>query len=320
MDRFLRGSRRSTRTDFTQNDNNKTATTSDDAIPTVANPAVAQVQPASPSQLHSLGSPNTEITIEGLQHAADDATFDAIYARVPDEHKARIDGVWYVKYDPYRKGPSKNSKWFTKVPHAEDWIRATKGTTSTSAQLRGRVHWKCGHCNNYIVSKSDNNDSKKRHLQKHHHITENGNKTARTPTDPWSDDDESIPIRQNTSYVSFTHAFLGTAFKEAIVSFVVICQLSLSLMVNDLFIELLKVIYPTISELLPRVSNTIKSWVIKSYQVRKERLKEDLSRALSRIHFSFDLWTSPNHLALLGIVAHYIDHKGNHQTVSFAPV
>lgn len=48
-------------------------------------------------------------------------------------------------------------------------------------------------------------------------------------------------------------------------------------------------------------------------------MKEDLQQAVSKIHFSFDLWTSPNHLALMGVVAHYINKSGKNQSVSGVP-
>jgi len=37
---------------------------------------------------------------------------------------------------------------------------------------------------------------------------------------------------------------------------------------------------------------------------------EVLQSAITKIHFSFDLWTSKNQLALLGLVAHFINKKG----------
>lgn len=54
------------------------------------------------------------------------------------------------------------------------------------------------------------------------------------------------------------------------------------------------------------------------FEARKEVLKKELRQSISKIHFSFDLWTSPNHLALMGtgIVAHYIDAAGVNKSVS----
>ena len=99
-------------------------------------------------------------------------------------------------------------------------------------------------------------------------------------------------------------------FKNALVAFVVICQVALSLVINEVFIEFLEIIYPSIRNLLPLVCNTIHGWIIEAFTARKGRLKQRLVKSNSMIHFSFDLWTSPNHLALLGIVVHFIDEIG----------
>jgi hypothetical protein len=47
------------------------------------------------------------------------------------------------------------------------------------------------------------------------------------------------------------------------------------------------------------------------FESRKALTKDDLSKSLTKIHISFDLWTSPNHLAFISIFGHYIDHKKN---------
>jgi hypothetical protein len=126
-----------------------------------------------------------------------------------------------------------------------------------------------------------------------------------------------VSIRQAEAYVNVAVTVKRQPFIDALVAFVVICQLSLSLMVNTLFVELLEVLYPNISQLLPQASKTIRKWIITAFEARKEVLKEELRQSISKIHFSFDLWTSPNHLALMGIVAHYIDAAGVNKSVSY---
>jgi len=51
--------------------------------------------------------------------------------------------------------------------------------------------------------------------------------------------------------------------------------------------------------------NTVKADVDKYFQTAKATIKERLSLARSRIHISYDLWTSPNHKAMIAIVAHW---------------
>jgi len=46
------------------------------------------------------------------------------------------------------------------------------------------------------------------------------------------------------------------------------------------------------------------------YTVKKAEIKRQLKEeAVSAIHLSFDLWTSPNSYALIAVVAYYIDHS-----------
>lgn len=263
-------------------------------------------------------NPHTDrITLNSFQSVADEAVFAVILARIPQEDRVEVGGILYVRHDPYRSAESRNSAWYNGPPHSEEVIRTTKGTAANGIELRGRQYWKCRHCNHYCVGKTTNNDNKLAHLQRAHRITANGNKIPREPL-PFREQGAPVSIRANEAYVSIAHKFLENDFQKAVVAFVVICQLSLSLMVNDLFVELLKVIYPTIGKLLPLATGTIRTWVLNSFNLRKQRLKQDMARSLSRIHFSFDLWSSTNHLALLGIIAHYIDHNGVNQTVQIA--
>jgi hypothetical protein len=51
------------------------------------------------------------------------------------------------------------------------------------------------------------------------------------------------------------------------------------------------------------------------YMARKKEKLEELAKVKGMIHFSFDLWTSPNHLALIGIIAHYVNNFGQNQSV-----
>lgn len=63
------------------------------------------------------------------------------------------------------------------------------------------------------------------------------------------------------------------------------------------------------------MANTIRSWVIKEWEERKERLRKELKEAHSAISISFNLWTLPNAHAVLGIVAHFINKDGRRRHV-----
>jgi hypothetical protein len=95
----------------------------------------------------------------------------------------------------------------------------------------------------------------------------------------------------------------------------VVCQIALRLVADKLFVGFLRIVYLSINKLLLGCGNTLRSLVIGAFNKRKEHLKGVLARSVSKIHFSFDLWTSLNHLALLGVVAHFIDEFGQNQSV-----
>jgi hypothetical protein len=68
--------------------------------------------------------------------------------------------------------------------------------------------------------------------------------------------------------------------------------------------------YTVIGRCLPRSENTVRSWILTAFNVAKESLKSQLITLDTTIHYSCDLWTSPNHRAFLGIVAHWVDKGG----------
>ena len=68
------------------------------------------------------------------------------------------------------------------------------------------------------------------------------------------------------------------------------------------------------SSFLPKSGNTIRDWVLKDFGKCKEQVLKQLNESERQIHLSFDLWTSPNSLALLGVVAHWMNKDKHLQT------
>jgi hypothetical protein len=53
--------------------------------------------------------------------------------------------------------------------------------------------------------------------------------------------------------------------------------------------------------------DTIRRWIMKEFVRQRSEIKKELATARSRIHVSFDLWTSPNSKGLVGVIFHYLD-------------
>ena len=54
-------------------------------------------------------------------------------------------------------------------------------------------------------------------------------------------------------------------------------------------------------------ANTIKRWILWEFEKQRRYVKQELTTARSRIHVSFDCWTSPNTKGLVGVVFHFLD-------------
>jgi hypothetical protein len=100
------------------------------------------------------------------------------------------------------------------------------------------------------------------------------------------------------------------SFKQLLIRWIVCCHIAFFQFENEYFRRLLNFLYPGLEKLLPKAANIIRGWVIKEYENRKAQLRGELKEARSAISISFDLWTSQNAHAVLGVVAHFIDRRG----------
>jgi hypothetical protein len=116
--------------------------------------------------------------------------------------------------------------------------------------------------------------------------------------------------------LSFTRNF--DRLKALIVRWIVCCHIAFFQFENCYFRELLEFLSPGLDTYLPRAGSTIRRWVIEAWQEKKQQLKEELRLAHSAISISFDLWTSPNGHAVLGVCGHFISAAGERRNVVLA--
>lgn len=70
-----------------------------------------------------------------------------------------------------------------------------------------------------------------------------------------------------------------------------------------------------ITKLLYQSPTSLSDLIVRTYEQRKLDIQQLLIPAKSKIHISCDVWTSTNHLSLLGVVAHFLDKTYTHRTV-----
>jgi hypothetical protein len=105
------------------------------------------------------------------------------------------------------------------------------------------------------------------------------------------------------------------AFKQLLIRWIVCCHIAFFQIENIYFRELLFFLYPGLEKILPKAASTIRGWVTAAFEQRKEDLRKEMHEAHSAISISFDLWTSPNAHAVLGVIAHFINKCGRRRKV-----
>ena len=97
------------------------------------------------------------------------------------------------------------------------------------------------------------------------------------------------------------------------IRWIVSCGVSFRMASREEFRTLLQYLNPEVNNWLPHSTTTIQLWTIRTYDTEKLRIQQKVQSALSKVHFTVDLWTSPNSLAIIGIIGHYIAENGDLQ-------
>ena len=100
-----------------------------------------------------------------------------------------------------------------------------------------------------------------------------------------------------------------------LVKWIVRTQQSFTTIESESFHEFISYINPYALQYVPKCSDTIRSHAQITFQHAKMLVKENLAMARSEIHYSFDLWTSPNCKAMLAIIGHWTAADSSLKTV-----
>ena len=70
-----------------------------------------------------------------------------------------------------------------------------------------------------------------------------------------------------------------------------------------------QVLNPESSDYITTAHSQFTKKIEQSWNYHKDIVQQKLQSAISSIHLSLDVWTSPNRLLLLGIIAHFVDYQ-----------
>jgi len=107
-------------------------------------------------------------------------------------------------------------------------------------------------------------------------------------------------------------------FRERFIDWVVSDNISFNGASSDKLKAVLETLNSKAKSVFPDSHSTVHNWMMKDFEILKERIREELHSAQSKINLSFDIWTAPNHLPFLGIEAHFIDRNSKFQNLLIA--
>lgn len=195
--------------------------------------------------------------------------------------------------------------------HMPDPDAETKYYSKTNHQLE----WRCRYCpKRYAV----NGGTRliKTHLKSIHEITEDSPRDIRARKRQVSIQDALVAgaanpqKRRRVRGDSIGITINADQLEVLTVNFITSCNLPLRLVECPSFRNLLAYLNPDIDTWLPEDHHTINNWIIRQYDFQKGKIKSRLQSAKSCIHLTIDLWTSGNDLALIGIIAHFVNQQG----------
>ena len=203
----------------------------------------------------------------------------------------------------------------------------------------GREIWPCKHCNGkYIIAGGTLNIEK--HLWGKHKVFEESPMESKLKTQQLSiresmASSEANPFkRRKLAQDTFDEKPLDAGTVESLyVKWISTDNKALRLAGCLEFRAFLTYLNANVNVYLPSSANSIGEWVLRQFDIEKERIRQRIQSARSKVHISCDLWTSPNSLPILGVVAHYISEdnilesstlamielKGKHEGENIAP-
>jgi hypothetical protein len=184
-------------------------------------------------------------------------------------------------------------------------------------------YWRCAHCKGATVLKikggaGGTTSYALRHLKNKHNVNIEEDEAALPGSSASSSIfGGSVEFAASTianvatkGYKALVSTLDATRFRKALVMFFVMCNIAFNVVESPYCQELLLACSAgALEPFLVHASNTLKRWILEEFEKKKLEIKNELATARSRIHISFDLWSSPNSLALCGIVAHYLDKE-----------
>jgi hypothetical protein len=87
---------------------------------------------------------------------------------------------------------------------------------------------------------------------------------------------------------------------------IIVAYIALSCVEQRVFQDLIQLLNLVLFAWLFTAGNSIRKLILREHQQRRLKVIDNLQAAKSKIHLSCDLWTSPDAIALCGVITHYL--------------
>lgn len=129
--------------------------------------------------------------------------------------------------------------------------------------------------------------------------------------------DLTDPIQQK-QYNDIAELFDPSLIQKDILRWVTLENIPFKKLQSPYFQRIFKHTHPLMQNSVIPSEKVARQWINNEFQLHKAEVQEKLKSAASRIHLSFDLWTSQRCKAINGVVANFLDCQGKCQTALLA--
>jgi hypothetical protein len=230
-------------------------------------------------------------------------SFLSSHAEPPSSITLRGEEFLLVDHTANRRKSSTVSKiWH----HGQDYI----------SQRNPSLHaWRCGLCdkNWFAVLRNTSTSDALRHLQGIHGLDIGSQKVVATKRKVQEEVEEAEQLKQ-PRLRQLIQTLNIPEWRRHLMRWIIRNHIPFTAVEDEDFKGLLTALNQSIGPYLV-TGDSVRNWLKDAFLKVGLRVKELLANALSRIHVSFDLWTSPNGLGICGICAHFVGPECRNRSV-----
>ena len=109
--------------------------------------------------------------------------------------------------------------------------------------------------------------------------------------------------------LALQNALNREAIAAALISLITVRRLPFRIVEWPEFHVFCRVLNPEVKGYITTAHSTVNNMIQNTFTVQKDIVRKKLQTAISKVHLSLDIWTSPNRHLLLGVCAHFVDRN-----------